>query len=103
VCIALGAVLLGYTIVRRRWIGERGDRDPAAHAPGVRARIVVMIVLLAVIALAVTSSALDHDGIHAPNCAGKYSRLRSLAGSSSISELLGSELRDTHILNHPDR
>jgi lipoprotein signal peptidase len=73
VCIALGAVLLGYTIVRRRWIGERRDRNPPGLVPSVRARIAVMIVLLAVIALAVTS-ALDHDGVHAPNGAGKYSQ-----------------------------
>ena len=71
--IAVGAVLLGYTIVRRRWIGERRDRNPPGRVPSVRARIVVMIVLLAVIALAVTS-AMDHEGVHAPIGAAKYSQ-----------------------------
>jgi lipoprotein signal peptidase len=71
VCIAVGAVLFGYTIVRRRWSGERGDGNPGRQLPGVRARAVVVIVLLAVIALAV-ASALDHDGVHAPNGAAKY-------------------------------
>jgi lipoprotein signal peptidase len=66
VCIAVGAVLFGYTIVRRRWTGQRGDGNPGRQLPGVRARLVVVIVLLVVIALAVTS-ALNHDGVHAPN------------------------------------
>jgi lipoprotein signal peptidase len=66
VCIAVGAVLFGYTIVRRRWSGQRGDGNPGRQQPGVRARLVVVIVLLVVIALAVTS-ALNHDGVHAPN------------------------------------
>ena len=65
VCIAVGVVLLGYSVVRRRWSGERHDRNSGGHVPGIRACLVVVIVLLAVIALAVTS-ALDHDGVHAP-------------------------------------
>jgi lipoprotein signal peptidase len=72
-CIAVGAVLFGYAIVRRRWSGERRDGNLGRQPPGVRTRMVVVIVLLAVIALAVTG-ALNHDGVHAPKGAAKYSQ-----------------------------
>ncbi len=65
VCIVAGAVVLAFTLVRHRLSGQPRDPTPGNYRAGVRVRIVVLILLLAVITLAVTS-AVDDGGAHAP-------------------------------------
>jgi lipoprotein signal peptidase len=63
-CILVGTLMLGYALARGRVTVQPHDASVArAHRAG--ARIVVLIVVLAVLTLAV-SGAMNHDGVYSP-------------------------------------
>jgi lipoprotein signal peptidase len=63
VCIAVGAAVLGATLLLRH-----REPPPASYRPGARAYVAALIVLAVAITLAVTS-AIDHKGRYEPSAA----------------------------------